>query len=193
MHFPSPAASHPPSGKASYVSQVCCPLPCLVDYSFLLQAATYNMKASSVHYFKAFITTIYIFLNIINRLTKPLLGNVLNVITCQECVFHRQCSKVQQEQLLLQDWQLSKLISMYLKSQCYPVQWDFQSSEKEFLRMQNFLKEKFKKTDSFLDPLLYFDPQQVFHSISIIKIKNVSSRRHHSYFSVKDKLIKWNS
>jgi len=44
-----------------------------------------------------------------------------------------------------------------------------------------------------LDPLLYFDPQQVFHSISIIKITNVSPKRHHSYFSVEDKLIKQNS
>lgn len=40
-------------------------------------------------------------------------------------------------------------MSMYLKSQSYPVQWDFQTSEKEFLRMQNFLKEKFKKQIHF--------------------------------------------
>lgn len=78
-HFLSPAASHPPSGKASYVSQVCCPLPCLVDYSFLLQAAIYNMKPSLVHHFKAFITTIYIFLKVINRLKKD------TSCKCAEC------------------------------------------------------------------------------------------------------------
>jgi len=58
------------------------------------------------------------------------------------------------------------------------------------LECKTSYKGNLKKPDSFLDPLLYFDLQQLFHSTSIIKITNVSSRRHCSYFSAEDKLTK---
>jgi len=164
-------------------------LPC---WLFLFATGCYTQEEAlisssfqSIHYHNIHLSKIY---QQVNKATS---------CKCAECdyvwgmyVSQTSAAKCNMSSYCLKNVSCLKLMSIYLKSQCYLVQWDFILVKTSILECKTSYKGNLKKPDSFLDPLLYFDLQQLFHSTSIIKITNVSSRRHCSYFSAEDKLTK---